>query len=51
MARGVMTGFLLLAFTGLGSAMNPEGHAYLDSNGQKDGVTVLPSGLQYQIRS
>ena len=48
-ARGVMMGFLLLAFTGLGSAMNQEGHAYLDSNGQKDGVTVLPSGLQYQI--
>jgi len=49
LARGVMMGFLLFAFTGLGSATNQEGHAYLDSNGEKDGVTVLPSGLQYQI--
>merc|ERR1719424_1120118 len=49
LARGVMMGFLLFAFTGLASATNQEGHAYLDSNGEKDGVTVLPSGLQYQI--
>merc|ERR1712086_688363 len=49
LARGAMMGFLLFAFTGLGSATNQEGHAYLDSNGEKDGVTVLPSGLQYQI--
>ena len=31
------------------SATNHEGQAYLDENAQKDGVVVLPSGLQYEV--
>ena len=40
---------IFLAFTGLASATNPEGQAYLDKNARKDGVVVLPSGLQYEV--
>eukprot|EP01047_Picozoa_sp_COSAG01_P066561 COSAG01_NODE_9212_length_2517_cov_4.068238_1_plen_332_part_00 len=31
------------------SSTNAEGQAYLDSNAKKDGVVVLPSGLQYEV--
>jgi len=41
--------FLALALAGLASATNPEGQAYLDQNAKKAGVTVLPSGLQYEV--
>ena len=34
---------------GLASATNPAGQAYLDKNAGKDGVVVLPSGLQYEV--
>ena len=40
---------LLFAFIGLASATNPEGQAYLAKNAAKDGVIVLPSGLQYEV--
>jgi hypothetical protein len=36
-------------FLSLASATNPEGQAYLDKNAEKDGVVVLPSGLQYEV--
>jgi len=40
----------LLALIGLASAyQNPEGQAYLDENAKKEGVIVLPSGLQYEV--
>ncbi len=31
------------------AASNPEGTAFLKENAQKDGVVVLPSGLQYRV--
>jgi len=30
-------------------ATNPAGKAFLDENAQKEGVVVLPSGLQYKV--
>jgi hypothetical protein len=42
-------GLLVAALLGLASATNPEGQAYLDKNTEKDGVIVLPSGLQYEV--
>jgi len=40
----------LLALVGLASAYrNPEGQAYLDENAKKEGVVVLPSGVQYEV--
>ena len=41
--------FFFFALIGLASATNPDGQAYLDKNAQKDGVVVLPSGLQYEV--
>jgi len=40
---------LVLALIGLASATNPEGQDYLDKNAKKEGVVVLPSGLQYEV--
>jgi FKBP-type peptidyl-prolyl cis-trans isomerase FklB len=41
--------FFFAAAAGLASATNREGQAYLDKNAEKDGVVVLPSGLQYEV--
>jgi len=40
---------LLFALFGLVSTTNPDGQAYLAKNSEKDGVVVLPSGLQYEV--
>jgi len=39
----------VFALIGLASTTNPEGQAYLNENAIKDGVIVLPSGLQYKV--
>jgi len=44
-----MRSLLLVALIGIVSATNPEGQAYLDKNAEKEGVVVLPSGLQYEV--
>ena len=41
--------FFFFAIFGLAAATNPEDQAYLDKNAEKDGVVVLPSGLQYEV--
>ena len=38
-----------LALAGLASATNSDGQHYLAENAEKDGVVVLPSGLQYEV--
>ena len=40
---------LLALIVSVASATDPGGQAYLDKNAQKDGVVVLPSGLQYEV--
>ena len=40
---------LALALVGLARATNEEGKAFLEENAQKEGVVVLPSGLQYKV--
>ncbi|KAL1507269.1 hypothetical protein AB1Y20_008117 [Prymnesium parvum] len=37
------------ALVALALATNPEGQAFLQENAKKDGVVVLPSGLQYKV--
>lgn len=44
-----MMGFAFAMLVGLASATNPEGQAYLDKNAAREGVIVLPSGLQYEV--
>ena len=38
--------FLTVAFV---AATNPEGKKFLEENAKKEGVVVLPSGLQYKV--
>ena len=40
---------LLLALVGVASATDAAGLAYLEKNAAKDGVIVMPSGLQYEV--
>jgi len=39
----------LVGLVGLIGATSPESQAYLDKNAEKEGVVVLPSGLQYEV--
>ncbi len=48
-AQRIVTDFLQKQQAEAGKAVREEGEHYLAENAQKEGVTVLPSGLQYVV--
>lgn len=48
-AQRIVTDFLQKQQAEAGKAVREEGERYLAENAQKEGVTVLPSGLQYVV--
>ena len=49
MARLARFAFLLALLASVRAGTNEAGKKFLDENAKKEGVTVLPSGLQYKV--